>query len=145
MMKIIKTAGVVVFQDNSVLLVYHGEESGHLNGTYGIPAGRLELNESAIETAVRELYEETSLVTTIKHLIKVPEEYSAAIEGKEGSIRNYQQDIFLCTHWSGELKANDETTPEWIRITDLDTLTLLPNVQKMVIDALKFTIKFKSY
>ena len=134
---IIKTAGVLVFLDNNVLLVRHGKKAGHLNDTYGVPAGRLEQAESTIEAAVRELFEETGLKTKTEYLIKVPVEYTASIERKDGSIKNYNQDTFLCNNWSGELKANDETTPEWIAPERLDELKLLPNVKKMVFDALK--------
>jgi len=137
MENVIKTAGVLVFLGNNVLLVRHGEKAGHMNDTYGVPAGRLNLSESSIEAAVRELLEETGLRTTVENLIKVPENYTAVIERKDGSIKNYNQDTFLCTNWNGELKANDETTPEWINITDLEKLKLLPNVKKMALDALK--------
>lgn len=134
---IIKTAGVLVFLGNNVLLVRHGEKAGHLNDAYGIPAGRLEQGESTIEAAARELFEETGLKTEIKYLIKVPMEYTATIERKDGSVKNYNQDTFLCANWSGELKANDETTPEWKNIEKLDELKLLPNVKKMVSDAIQ--------
>ena len=137
MENIIKTAGVLVFLENKVLLVRHGEKAGHLNDTYGVPAGRLESGESTIDAAVRELFEETGLITAIENLIKLPIEYTAAIERKDGSIKNYNQDTFLCTNWSGELKANDETIPEWLNVAEIEKLKLLPNVKKMVLDALK--------
>ena len=41
MENIIKSAGILVFLDNTVLLVHHGEKAEHLSDTYGIPAGRL--------------------------------------------------------------------------------------------------------
>lgn len=137
MKNVIKTAGVLIFLENKVLLVRHGEKAGHLNDTYGVPAGRLELGESTINAAVRELFEETGLITTTENLIKLPIEYTAAIERKDGGIKNYNLDTFLCTNWSGELKANDETIPEWINVDEIEKLKLLPNVKKMVFDALK--------
>jgi len=66
MENVIKTAGVLVFLGNNVLLVRHGEKAGHMNDTYGVPAGRLNLSESSIEAAVRELLEETGLRTSVK-------------------------------------------------------------------------------
>ncbi len=134
---IIKTAGVLLFQDNKVLMVRHGAMAGHLNDTYGIPAGRIEPGESSIDAAVRELFEETNLKTEARFLVKVPEEYTAAIERKDGSIKNYSVDSFLCMSWDGELKANEQTIPLWVDIDEVDILTLLPNVKKIIFDALK--------
>ncbi|MFH1001378.1 MAG: NUDIX hydrolase [Bacteroidota bacterium] len=135
MENIIKTAGVLICLNNKVLLVRHGEKAGHLNDTYGIPAGRIELGEKSIDAAVRELFEETGLITSIEYLEKVPETYTAAIARKDG-VKTFSQENFLCKHWDGELKANNETIPEWITITEIDKLKLLPNVKKMVSDAL---------
>ncbi len=126
----IKTAGVLVFSDNKVLLVCHGEKAEHLNDTYGIPAGRLEPDESSLEAAIRELFEETGLKIITNNLIKVPKKYVAVIERKDGSLKNYNQDNFLCSNWNGKLKANSETMPEWINIDELEKLKLLPNVKK---------------
>jgi len=72
-----------------------------------------------------------------ENLVKLPVEYTAAIERKDGSVKNYNQDNFLCTNWSGELKANDETIPEWINVDEIEKLKLLPNVKKMIFDALR--------
>lgn len=61
MIQIIKTTGVLVFNKNRVLLVCHKKGSGHLNNTYGLPAGHINLDETYIEAASRELMEETGL------------------------------------------------------------------------------------
>ena len=133
---VIKTAGVLVFLDNKVLLVRHGKKAEHLNDVYGLPAGRIEEGETAVVAASRELFEETGLKVITENLIKVPEFYTASIERK-GGIKNFSQENFLCKNWEGELKANDETIPEWIIIDELKNLELLPNVEKMIFDALK--------
>jgi len=133
---VIKTAGVLVFLDNKVLLVRHGKKAEHLNDVYGLPAGRIEEGETTVVAAGRELFEETGLKVTVENLIKVPEFYTASIERK-GGIKNFSQENFLCKKWEGELKANDETIPEWIVIDELKNLELLPNVKKMIFDGLK--------
>ena len=50
-----KSCGVVVFNNDTVLLVKHN--SGH----YGIPKGHVELGETETETAKREVKEETNI------------------------------------------------------------------------------------
>ena len=53
-MKREKSCGIVVFNDDKVLLVFHN--LGH----YGIPKGHVEKGETEEETAVREVKEETN-------------------------------------------------------------------------------------
>ena len=54
-----KSCGVVVFDDNKVLLVLHN------NGHWGMPKGHVEENETEEETAIREVLEETNINTKI--------------------------------------------------------------------------------
>lgn len=50
-----KSCGVVVVKDGKVLLVKHG--IGH----YGFPKGHMEVGETPVETAIREVKEETNV------------------------------------------------------------------------------------
>lgn len=66
-------AGVVVFNKAKLVLVCErliGEEGK----SWQFPQGGIELNESAIETAQRELREETS-ITSVKHVYTTPNAY----------------------------------------------------------------------
>ncbi|MFH1822816.1 MAG: NUDIX hydrolase [Patescibacteria group bacterium] len=72
MIKIIKTAGMLVYNENKVLLVKHKEGAKHQTGVYGLPAGSVEKNESKINTAIRELKEETGLLADKNKVIKIP-------------------------------------------------------------------------
>lgn len=78
----IPTVGVLVYRNDEVLLVCHGESAGHLTGVYGLPAGRLGEGESEIEAAVRELEEESGLMTSPERLEPLPKLYTA-----ESSVR----------------------------------------------------------
>lgn len=53
-MKKEKSCGIVVIDDNKVLLVHH------LIGHFGFPKGHVEENETEEETAIREVKEETN-------------------------------------------------------------------------------------
>jgi 8-oxo-dGTP diphosphatase len=136
------SVGVLVLDDNSVLLVCHGPQAGHLTGTYSLPAGRLEEFEPVRAAAVRELFEETGLHCREEDLMEYPENvYVAEIQRKDGSMVKYALQVFICTKWEGILMASDETSPDWIKIEKLSELQLLPNVQKAVADGLKFLEK----
>lgn len=55
-----KSCGVVVFNDKGEVLMVH-----HIQGHWGIPKGHIEENETEIETAIREVFEETNIKTSV--------------------------------------------------------------------------------
>jgi len=94
-MKPIFTVGILVYGKNdNILLVEHKSTADHKTGIFGLPAGRLNKNESAIEAAVRELKEETGLTTKKEDLIDSNQEYTATIERKN-ETKTFTL-IFLC-------------------------------------------------
>ncbi|HET9947022.1 MAG TPA: NUDIX hydrolase [Patescibacteria group bacterium] len=131
-------AGIIVFKNDTVLLVRHKENASHLTGLYGIPAGTIASGESEQQTAVRELREETGLLTSEDDLVEYPENfYIADIERKEG-MRKCSLRVFICHNYEGDIESLNETVPEWISLSDLTSYPLLPNVQQMVTDAKKY-------
>jgi len=133
------SVGVLVIQNSKVLLVQHGNQAGHLTGTYGLPAGRLEEFEPVRAAAVRELFEETGLHCSEEDLVEYPENvYVAEIQRKDGSFVKYALQVFICKNWTGILMANDETSPDWIKTDQLQNFNLLPNVKRAVRDGMKF-------
>ena len=137
MTDIIRTAGVLIYRDQEVVLVRHGTAAGHLTGVYGLPSGSLEEGETELEAAVRELEEETGLTTSQKDLVELPETYTAEIQRKDG-VKKFSLKVFLCKRFSGELKETEETTPEWVKISDLKKYKLLPNVEEIVKGGLRY-------
>jgi 8-oxo-dGTP diphosphatase len=137
MTDIIRTAGVLIYRDQEVLLVRHGTAAGHLTGVYGLPSGSLKEGETELEAAVRELEEETGLTTSQKDLVELPETYTAEIQRKDG-VKKFSFKVFLCKRFSGELKETEETTPEWVKISDLKKYKLLPNVEEIVKGGLRY-------
>ncbi len=133
---IIPTVGILIMKNEKVLLVRHGESAEHLNGKYGLPAGRIQDNESAKEAAQRELKEETGLVADFDGLILLPGEWLAAIERKDGA-KQFALTVFLADKFKGQISGNAETMPEWINIDSLDKYDLLPNVENIIKEGLK--------
>jgi ADP-ribose pyrophosphatase YjhB (NUDIX family) len=133
---IIPTVGVLVMKNGMVLLVRHGEASEHSNGKYGLPAGRMQNNESAGETACRELKEETGLDADLDSLVRLPGEWFAAIKRKDGT-KKFSLAVFLADKFDGQLSGSIETAPEWINIKDLKRYDLLPNVFDIISEGLK--------
>lgn len=138
-MTTIKTAGVLVLNNNKVLLVKNNSNSNHLTDTYGIPAGKIkvDIDELPEETAILKLRDESGLVTQVHNLIRIPIEYTAKIKTKDG-VKNFSLVVFLCTQWGGELKDGVGTSPEWVSISRVGELNLLPNVGRIIKDGLSF-------
>ena len=56
-----KSCGIVLFYSDEFLIIQHSNESNELKGHWDFPKGHVEDNESELETAVRELQEETGI------------------------------------------------------------------------------------
>ena len=130
-------AGIVIIKDDKVLLVKHGPAASHLNDASGLPCGTVKEGETNLQTAKREFFEETGLEA--KKIESFPNNYyEAIIEFKDGSKKLASMELFYCSEYEGQLRANEETTPFWIKINELKSQNLLPNVQNAVIAVQKF-------
>ena len=137
---IIPTVGILIYKDDKVLLVKHGEKASHVTGSYGIPAGRIEDGESAKQAAVRELREETGLITEESALEDLPLDLPPAnIKRKNGETKTFSITVFLCRAYTGTLSATDETIPEWIAVKNIDSLPLIINIKLMVTKGLQYS------
>ena len=123
MIKKTLSAGIVLYDGNSVLLVRHTEQARLPTGSYGFPAGRVEEDETPAEAAARELEEETGLITSPQYLILLPEKRSK-LNLKSGP-EYFIFHPFLCTRYSGKLRLSEKTVPEFIRLDSLDDLLLV--------------------
>lgn len=135
MSEIIPCAGVLISNGNKVLLVKHLKGAGHIEGVYGIPAGRLADGEGEIECAIRELAEETGLVADRNQLHQLSKQYVAPIKRSDGSVKTFSLVVFVTTQFSGVLKDGDDTQPEWVDISHISEMNMLPNIVEIVHDS----------
>lgn len=133
----IPTVGVVALKDKSALLVLHGESAQHLTGVWGLPGGRLEPEETLLDAAAREFWEETGLTPDKETMVKMPSIYQGDIPRKNGEIMYTDWHLFLVKNFTGELVGSDETTPEWVDIAAMVELNLLPNTENAVREGLQ--------
>ena len=109
-------AGAVVRDASGrLLLVRRGQEPGR--GLWSLPGGRCEPGETAAETAVREVREETGLEVAAGPLVGQVER-----PGLGGMV--YVIDDIACTVCGGELAAGDDADD--VRWVDAAGLALLP-------------------
>jgi len=140
MKEVIPTAAVLMFEKDKTLLVRHGESASHLTGTYGFACGRVaEEDNDLLDTAVREFKEETGLLVKKENLSSYPGNYyEAKIPRKDGTIKTFSMTVYLGGEYEGELCSTDETTPEWIPLSLLHTIQLLPNIESAINAGLDF-------
>lgn len=91
-------AGCVVAHAGGIVLVRRGIEPGY--GMWGLPAGYMELGETAEEAAARETHEETGLTVRIERLLGV---YSFVNPRGSGVLIFY-----VATATGGALIAGDD-------------------------------------
>ena len=96
----VPAVGVVVALEGEIVLVRRRYEPRA--GCWGLPAGFMELNESAEDAAIRECHEETGLLVRIDHLLGV---YSYGEGQRTGLLI-----IYAATATGGELVAADDAT-----------------------------------
>lgn len=140
MASIVPTVGVIVFNDKKqVLLVRHTKAAGNLTGMYGLPAGRLEEGESEKTAALRELLEESGLLAKEEDLIEFPNDIPIAnIKRKDGTVAKFSITPFIAKNYLGDLKKSEEGEPEWVDVLELSEYMLLPNVETIINNAVKY-------
>src|SRR6476619_4454364 len=106
----VPAVGVVVALEGKVVLVRRRYEPRA--GCWALPAGFMELGESAEDAAIRECHEETGLLVRVDHLLGV---YSYGEGQRTGLLI-----IYAAAVTGGELAAADDATEAGV--FDLDAL-----------------------
>ena len=92
--KIWNGASAIVIKDQHVLMV-----RGKNSNSWGVPSGEIEVNETAKEACLREIFEETGYE---ENIIK-------ALHTKNTIIKNYKvtTQYFLCEIFGGQIQYHD--------------------------------------
>jgi 8-oxo-dGTP diphosphatase len=106
----VPAVGVVVAQDDHVVMIRR--KYPPRAGYWALPAGYMELGESAEEAAIRECHEETGLLVQIDHLLGV---YSFGKGEASGLVI-----IYAATALGGQMRAEDDATE--VGVFPLDAL-----------------------
>ena len=125
-MKYEKSCGCIIINDNKVLLVQQND------GHWGFPKGHMEENETEIQTAIREVKEETNLDVKIEEKRRYVNTYMCREDTTKDVI------LFLATPTNSDIKPQEEEIKkiEWFdmdkaieRITYDNTKTILRQVK----------------
>lgn len=116
-------AGGIVFDEQGrLLLIRRGHEPSA--GTWSVPGGRCAPGESAAETCVRELAEETGLqVRVLRRAGRVQRDGPGGV--------GYEIVDFVCAVVGGTLRAGDDATDaRWVSRAELGALPLSPGLEE---------------
>lgn len=106
--------GAVIVQEDRVLLVRRGREP--LKGHWTLPGGMLELGETLVDGAVREVREETGLIVEPLELVELIDRIDHESGRESGRVRyHYVIADYLCRVAGGELcAASDADEVRWV-------------------------------
>ncbi len=119
-----------MWRGDEVLLAQRGKALGY--GYWSLPGGKVEPGETAIEAAVRELYEETCVIGELKHHVGDFE--------LDGSDVQYLISCFTGAYISGDaLAMTDATAVAWVHWQEISKYKLAFNSAEAVVLARKLT------
>lgn len=120
---------VAVFRGDEVLLVQRGK--GIYRGAWSLPGGAVELGETAVEAARRELMEETELLASGLTLSDVAD---AILRDSSGAaVTHYAIAVFAARGFSGTLAAAaDAMDAGWFGHEDRKGLQRTPGLEAAI-------------
>ena len=124
--------GVVVFRDDSVLLIKRGKPPKL--GQWSIPGGGQDVGETLQETAVREVREETGISVTNLQLVDA---LDLIDRDEEGHIRHHYTLIdYTARYESGDIKPGDDAVDaRWVPLSGLSEYNLWDDTTDIIAKA----------
>tara|TARA_B100001142_G_scaffold60536_1_gene59570 strand:- start:20659 stop:21087 length:429 start_codon:yes stop_codon:yes gene_type:complete len=109
--------GIIINQLNKIAIVNQNHDS------WSLPKGHIDKGETAIDAAIREIYEETGIINpTLIKKVGVYERYRIGLDGNDDLSELKRIHIFLFKSTQKILKPIDKNNPEakWIGIKEVE-------------------------
>lgn len=109
------TVDGIILRDTEILLILRGNDP--FKGRWALPGGFVEYGETTEEAVIREVEEETGLITSVKNLVGV---YSAPNRDPRGHTVSI---VYLLDVIRGDIKAgSDAGEASFFNVSDLPLL-----------------------
>lgn len=117
--RIILTGSVVVIRDEKARILL--QKRTHPKGKWGLPGGLMELGESTVETAKREVFEETNLTVDDLELMGVYSGKDYLCTAQNGDEWYVVVAAYITDNYKGILKINDGESEElsWFSVDEI--------------------------
>lgn len=125
--------GVVVIKGDSVLLIKRSKPPK--SEAWSIPGGAQEIGETVLDTARREVLEETAITIDTPHFLDIID-YIDQDENNEVK-HHYTLIDYAAQYQSGDVSAGDDAIDaKWVSIDDLSEYNLWQETEKIIYSAL---------
>ena len=121
--------------NNKILLLKRSEKVKSMRGLWAGISGMIEQDESPLERAKIEIFEEIGIKEEHIHLLKSAEQMKV----KSPQYKNHEWDIFpfLFETKNSEIKLNWENSDyKWITVEELEKFETVPNLDKVLFNLL---------
>lgn len=127
-------AAVAIIDDNRILMLRRSD-----NGKWTLPGGTMELNESLVDCAIREVQEETGLEVEVKDIIGTYTDPNIRIEYSDGEVRREFTIVYFGTSKSSDIIIDEESSAyAWIPIVDVKKYPMAESQKKRIDDVINF-------
>ena len=133
--------GIACFRGPNILLVQRGKAP--FEGRWSLPGGRIEWGERVIDTAHRELLEETGCTAEMVGLVDVVDVVMAAAANREAPAWAHYVLIEYAARWrSGQPQAGDDAREaRFFAPEELEALGLWEETRRVIEAARKLAVR----
>jgi ADP-ribose pyrophosphatase len=121
---------VLIFREGEILMAKRGKEPS--KGKWSVPGGKLELGETIVEAAEREVLEECAINIEVGDVIDA---HDILIRDDAGTVKYHFIDIYLTARYvSGEAIAQSDVEEcRWFAPEEITGLDMPPELNKLMI------------
>ncbi|WP_329482698.1 NUDIX domain-containing protein [Kribbella sp. NBC_01484] len=127
---LVPSANVVVADDVGRILLIRRTD----NGNWALPGGAMDLGETIVQAAEREVLEETGITCRVSGLVGIYTNPRHVLEyTSDGEVRQEFSVVFTAAPVSGELTPSSESSHvEWVDVVDIDQLKMHPSMKQRI-------------